>query len=124
MSGRHCRVCSRPYHGTLFLPVAFIAPGLAIILGLGDSGVNASVYKPIGMPYNTAMQSSKSHILEKARQAVARSGLTHQQIGQRMGCPPESARQTVSRFLLSPNPSVLMLKRLAKALGVNPGDLL
>ena len=76
----------------------------------------------MGIPYNIGMTSSNS--LEKARRAVAESWLTHQQIGERMGCPPESARQTVSRFLRSRNPSIAMLRKLAKALGVQPGDLL
>jgi transcriptional regulator with XRE-family HTH domain len=67
---------------------------------------------------------SDSDILAKARRAVARSGLTLQQLGVRMGYPPESARQTVSRFLHSRNPTVAMLRKLAKALGVELGDLL
>ena len=77
-----------------------------------------------GGPYNADMQGNRSNNLEKARRAVAESGLTHQQIGERMGCPPESARKTVSRFLRSRNPTLAMLLRLAKALGVEPGDLL
>ena len=80
----------------------------------------------MGGPYNTAMKGneSDSDILAKARRAVARSGLTLQQLGVRMGYPPESARQTVSRFLHSRNPTVAMMRKLAKALGVELGELL
>jgi transcriptional regulator with XRE-family HTH domain len=74
--------------------------------------------------YTTGMRDASLNSLEKAQKAVAGSGLTHQEVGLRMGYSQESARQMVSRFLHSPNPSVAMLRRLARALGVPPGDLI
>jgi transcriptional regulator with XRE-family HTH domain len=62
--------------------------------------------------------------LEKARSLIRESGLTYEQVGRRMGYPPESARQAVWKFLGSTNPSVSMVKRLAKALGVDVKELL
>jgi len=63
-------------------------------------------------------------VLLKAKRLAKKSGLTYQEIGVRMSYPPESARQSVGQFLNSTNPSVAMLKRFAKALGVKPGELL
>jgi transcriptional regulator with XRE-family HTH domain len=63
-------------------------------------------------------------VLKKARKALKKSGLTYQQVGERMGYPPESARQSVGQFLSGTNPSVKMLLRFAKAVGVDARDLL
>jgi transcriptional regulator with XRE-family HTH domain len=63
-------------------------------------------------------------VLQKARQLAKESGLTYQQIGELMGYPPESARQSVGQFLNGSNPSVAMLLRFAKAIGAKPRDLL
>ena len=65
-----------------------------------------------------------SHVLEKAKRAVSESGLTHEEIGLRMGYSKESARQSVWQFLHGTNPSLAMMCKLAKALGVELGDLL
>jgi len=69
-------------------------------------------------------QSRNAQILLKARRLAKKSGLTYKQIGQKMGYPPESARQSVSQFLRGASPSVAMLIKFAKAIGVKPGDLL
>lgn len=58
------------------------------------------------------------HVMLKVRALVAESGLTQQEIGERMGYPPQSARQSVSQFLKSSNPGLGMLARFAKAMGV------
>ena len=63
-------------------------------------------------------------VLRKAKQLAKESGLTYQQIGEKMGYPPKSARQSVSQFLHGSNPSVKILKRFAKAIGVEVKDLL
>lgn len=63
-------------------------------------------------------------ILEKAKQLVRESGLTYKQIGLRMSYPEESARQSVSQFLNSTNPSIEMLKRFAEAMEIEPKELL
>ncbi len=63
-------------------------------------------------------------VLEKAKQLAKKKDLTYQQIGERMGYPPESARQSVGQFLNSTNPTLEMLLRFAKAIGVKPRDLL
>jgi transcriptional regulator with XRE-family HTH domain len=58
-------------------------------------------------------------VLKKAKRLARTSGLTYQEIGVRMGYPPESARQSVGQFLNSRNPSVAMLIRFAEALGAD-----
>ena len=63
-------------------------------------------------------------ILIKAKQLAKESNLTYQQIGEKMGYPPESARKSVSQFLNGKNPSVAMLLRFAAAIGVEPKELL
>ena len=60
----------------------------------------------------------------KVRKVVEDSGLSQQAIGERMGYPPKSARQSVSRFLQGENPTVSVLSRFAKAMGVKVEDLL
>jgi len=65
-----------------------------------------------------------SPLLVKAKQAAVDSGLTYVEIGQRMGHPPESARQSVEQFFRGKNPSLAMLIRFAAAVGVDPRDLI
>jgi len=63
-------------------------------------------------------------VLRKAYLLIQESGLNHQQIGERMEYPSNSARQSVGQFLNSTNPSIEMLRRFAEALGVEAGSLL
>jgi len=63
-------------------------------------------------------------ILEKARLVATESGLTYQQIGERMSYPPKSARQSAYQFLHGTNPSAAMLLRFAEAIGIDVKDLL
>jgi transcriptional regulator with XRE-family HTH domain len=63
-------------------------------------------------------------VLERAKRAVKKSGLTYREIGVRMGYPPESAKSSVGQFLNSTNPTVSMLLRFCKALGIRAKDLL
>jgi transcriptional regulator with XRE-family HTH domain len=63
-------------------------------------------------------------VLRRAKKLAKDKGLTHQVIGERMRYPKKSARKSVSQFLNSTNPSLGMLIRYAKAIGVKPRDLL
>ena len=63
-------------------------------------------------------------VLRKARRLAKEKGLTHQVIGERMSYPKRSARKSVSQFLNSTNPTLGMLIRYAKAIGVKPRDLM
>jgi transcriptional regulator with XRE-family HTH domain len=63
-------------------------------------------------------------ILKNAKRAAKKSGLTYQQIGERMNYPKASARQSVNQFLHGANPTLAMLLRFCEAIGVNPKDLL
>ena len=62
--------------------------------------------------------------MQKVRTVARNSGLTQQVIGERMGYPPESARQSVSLFFKSKDPSLRMVMRFAKAMDVKVEELL
>ncbi len=64
------------------------------------------------------------NVMAKVRAIAAESGLTQQVIGQKMGYPPKSARQSVSLFLKSTDPTVRVLTKFAKAMGVDVKELL
>ena len=64
------------------------------------------------------------NVMLKIRTLVDKSGLTHREIGLRMGYPPESGRQSVSQFLRGTHPSLEMLLRFAKAMNLKVEDLL
>ena len=63
-------------------------------------------------------------VMEAVRERAKQSGKTQQQIGELMGCPPASARQTVWQFLKSGDPQISMLRRFAQAMGISLGTLL
>ena len=63
-------------------------------------------------------------ILQRAKRLAKESGLTYQQIGAKMGYPPESARQSVSQFLNSTNPGLAMSLRFCDAMDIDLEDLL
>jgi transcriptional regulator with XRE-family HTH domain len=58
------------------------------------------------------------------RERFAKSGMTQQELGERMGYAPGSARQAVSQFLKSGDPQISMLRRFANALGISVKTLL
>jgi transcriptional regulator with XRE-family HTH domain len=58
------------------------------------------------------------------RERFAKSGMTQQELGERMGYAPGSARQAVSQFLKSGDPQISMLRRFAKAIGISVRSLL
>jgi transcriptional regulator with XRE-family HTH domain len=63
-------------------------------------------------------------VMAAVRERFAKSGLTQQELGERMGYAPGSARQAVSQFLKSGDPQISMLRRFAKAIGVSLKTLL
>jgi transcriptional regulator with XRE-family HTH domain len=62
--------------------------------------------------------------MEAVRKRAEASGLTQQEIGERMGYAPSTARQAVSQFLKSGDPQISMLRRFAEAVGVSVHTLL
>lgn len=67
---------------------------------------------------------STQNVMMKVRALVKKSGLTQQVIGEKMGYDPKSARQSVSQFLKSEDPTLRVVGRFAKAMGVSVEDLL
>lgn len=63
-------------------------------------------------------------MLRKAKKIAKKRHLTYQKIGEAMGYPPDSARQSVNQFLNGSNPTVRMMLKFAEAIGVDPRDLL
>jgi transcriptional regulator with XRE-family HTH domain len=62
--------------------------------------------------------------MRKVRKLLKASGMTQQQLGELMGYPAASARQSVSQFLRSSNPQIDTLRRFAKALGERLDEVL
>lgn len=63
-------------------------------------------------------------VMETVRQRFEESGLTKQEVGERMGYGPGSASQSVSQFLKSSDPQISMLRRFADAIGIKLNTLL
>ena len=61
--------------------------------------------------------------MARVRAAVEASGLTQQELGERMGYAPGSARKSVSQFLRSGDPHVSMVRKVAGALGIDVCEL-
>jgi len=93
-----------------------------VILTQASNSVNVPVYKFDSAWYTCDMKSLT--VVEKMRRVAKRSGLTLQEIGDKMGYQSESARQAVWNLLNRKNVSVTTLKRFAKSVGVDAGDLL
>ena len=62
--------------------------------------------------------------MTKVRKLFEASGMTQQQLGEKMGYAPETARQSVSQLLKTGDPQIGTLRRLAKALGVKLENLI
>lgn len=58
-------------------------------------------------------------VMQAVRERVKRAGMTYQEIGEKMGYSPSSARQAVSQFLRSGDPQIGMLRRFAGAMGIS-----
>jgi transcriptional regulator with XRE-family HTH domain len=67
---------------------------------------------------------STQNVMPKVRALVKKSGLTQQVIGEKMGYLPKSARQSVSQFLKSEDPTLRVVVRFAKAMNVSVESLL
>lgn len=63
-------------------------------------------------------------VMEAVRDRFQKTGLTQQELGERMGYAPQSARQAVSQFLKSGDPQISMLRRFAEAVGISVHTLL
>jgi transcriptional regulator with XRE-family HTH domain len=73
-----------------------------------------------GMKENRAEDPS----MVKVKSLFEKSGLTMNDLGLKMGYPPETARQSVFQFMKAGDPHVSMLRRFAKAMDVTLADLL
>jgi transcriptional regulator with XRE-family HTH domain len=63
-------------------------------------------------------------VMAAVRERFEKSELTQQELGERMGYAPTTARQAVSQFLKSGDPQISMLRRFAKAIGISVKSLL
>lgn len=63
-------------------------------------------------------------VMETVRLRVKQSGMTYQDIGEKMGYAPSSARQAVGQFLKSGDPQIGMLRRFANAMEISLQTLL
>jgi transcriptional regulator with XRE-family HTH domain len=62
--------------------------------------------------------------MAKVRSLFAGSGLTLDELGQRMGYPAASARQSAWQFMRAGDPRISMLRRFARAMGMPVEQLL
>jgi transcriptional regulator with XRE-family HTH domain len=63
-------------------------------------------------------------VMQAVRKRFDNSGMTQQELGEKMGYAPQTARQAVSQFLKSGDPQISMLRRFAKAMGISVRSLL
>ena len=63
-------------------------------------------------------------VMQAVRKRFDDSGMTQQELGEKMGYAPETARQAVSQFLKSGDPQISMLRRFAEAMGISVKALL
>lgn len=57
--------------------------------------------------------------MESVRQRFRTSGLTLNELGEKMGYPAASARQSAHQFLGAGDPQISMLRRFAQAVGTS-----
>ena len=62
--------------------------------------------------------------MRKVRKLFEQSGLSQQELGEKMGYAPTTARQAVSQFIRSSDPQIGMLRKFAKAMGIKVESLL
>jgi hypothetical protein len=63
-------------------------------------------------------------VMATVRERFAKSGMTRQELGEKMGYAPETARQAVFQFFKSGDPQISMLRRFSKAMGISVRSLL
>ena len=62
--------------------------------------------------------------MSKVRSLFEKSDLTLHELGLKMDCPPETARQAIFQFMKTSDPHISLLRRFAKAMDVPLSDLL
>lgn len=62
--------------------------------------------------------------METIRRRFAESGMSRQELGEKMGYAPSSARQSVYLFLQTGDPQMSMVRRFAEAMGISIQTLL
>ena len=63
-------------------------------------------------------------VIKRAKEAFDKSGKSLDEIGAKMGCPSDTARQYVWQLLNRvPDPRISTLRKFAKAVGVELEDL-
>jgi transcriptional regulator with XRE-family HTH domain len=69
-------------------------------------------------------QQLEDPVMAKVRALFDKSGLSLQDVGLKMGCTPETARQAVWQFLKKTHdPHISLLRRFAEAVGVTIEEL-
>lgn len=63
-------------------------------------------------------------VMETVRQRAEATGMSLQELGEKMGYAPSTARQAVHQFLKSGDPQISMLRRFAEAVGIKIETLL
>lgn len=63
-------------------------------------------------------------VMRTLRERFEKSGLTQQELGEKMGYAPSTARKAVSQFLKSGDPQISMLRRFAEAMGMSLSTLI
>jgi transcriptional regulator with XRE-family HTH domain len=58
-------------------------------------------------------------VMQAIRERFDKTGWTQQELGERMGYAPETARQAVWQFLRSGDPQISMLRRFSEAVGIS-----
>jgi transcriptional regulator with XRE-family HTH domain len=62
--------------------------------------------------------------MSKVQKAIDASGMSRQELGEKMGYDAKIARQAVYQLLKTSDPRIGTLRKLAKALGVKVNDLI
>src|SRR5438270_12044426 len=62
-------------------------------------------------------------VMAKVHTLFEKSGLSLHDLGIKMGCPPDTARQAVWQFMRTSDPHISVLRRFAKAMGIAIGEL-
>ena len=63
-------------------------------------------------------------VMEKVRDLFEKSGLSLHDLGVKMECSPETARQSVWQFMRTSDPHISLLRRFAKAMDISLEELL
>jgi transcriptional regulator with XRE-family HTH domain len=65
-----------------------------------------------------ATKSDRESVMSRIAAAFEASGLSRQELGERMGYAPDTARKSVWQFFRTADPRVSMVVKFAKAVGV------